>query len=475
MSTVDNSSLTLTMPSLGETMERGTVAEWLVNEGEAFKRGDSIIEFETDKTAVEYPALGAGVLRQQLVKPGDEVEVGAPIALIDIGDGPDWVSDGVGTTDTENSAGTTAKADLIDDEADSANQQPFNQDAASDNVDASLTDDNTQQCLRATPVARNLARQYGISLDEIIGTGRRGRIEARDVETMAATTVKSSFTSVSSSQNGRRAAGEPDRRHAGGIAYSVSGSESGPRYLLLHGFAADASAWSLLSRALVRAGCYVVCVDLPSHGATEVDAPDVDSLHHGLSFVLDAIEAKDKPLHFIAHSLGTTPAVNLVQYLMDSGAASREDDQTRPVRSLSLISPVGLGLFIDAQFVRGMANPSSVGELSHLLRRLSDHPSTLTTAALEQLYAVLKQGRLTHLAESMLGLQGQTINHHHAIGVLSKLLPVRILVGHNDRIIAWQDVLHVAPSVVVHHFPNAGHMPHWDYPTEVADIVLSAT
>jgi len=90
--TTDTQYASLVMPSLGETMERGTVAGWLVEEGAAFKRGDAIIEFETDKTAVEYPALGDGVLIQQLVSAGDEVELGAIIALIDVGDGPDWVT-----------------------------------------------------------------------------------------------------------------------------------------------------------------------------------------------------------------------------------------------------------------------------------------------------------------------------------------------------------------------------------------------
>ena len=87
---------TLTMPRLGETMEHGIVADWLIQEGESFRRGDPIIEFETDKTAVEYPALGDGLLIEQLVQPGDQVNVGAPLAVIDIGSGPDWLGEGVG-------------------------------------------------------------------------------------------------------------------------------------------------------------------------------------------------------------------------------------------------------------------------------------------------------------------------------------------------------------------------------------------
>lgn len=56
------STVTLRMPRLGETMEEGTVAGWLLAEGDSFERGTPLIEFETDKTAVEYPALGPGGL-----------------------------------------------------------------------------------------------------------------------------------------------------------------------------------------------------------------------------------------------------------------------------------------------------------------------------------------------------------------------------------------------------------------------------
>ncbi len=50
-------TITLAMPRLGETMEQGTIASWLVEAGQSFKRGDPLLELETDKTLVEYPAL----------------------------------------------------------------------------------------------------------------------------------------------------------------------------------------------------------------------------------------------------------------------------------------------------------------------------------------------------------------------------------------------------------------------------------
>ena len=75
--------LTLPMPRLGETMDSGTIAGWNVAEGDSFERGDTLLELETDKTLVEYPALESGRLIETLVAEGDVVDVGDPIAIIE--------------------------------------------------------------------------------------------------------------------------------------------------------------------------------------------------------------------------------------------------------------------------------------------------------------------------------------------------------------------------------------------------------
>lgn len=83
----------LKMPRLGETMEEGKIVGFLVNPGDSFKRGDSIIEIETDKTVAEFPALGDGTLNEWIGSIGDHVVVGAPLARIEIGSGPDWTEE----------------------------------------------------------------------------------------------------------------------------------------------------------------------------------------------------------------------------------------------------------------------------------------------------------------------------------------------------------------------------------------------
>jgi pyruvate/2-oxoglutarate dehydrogenase complex dihydrolipoamide acyltransferase (E2) component len=74
----------LLMPRLGETMEDGVLVGWLVEPGKPFKRGDPLVEIETDKTVAEFPALSDGVLVEPLVQIGDRVKVGTPIARLDV-------------------------------------------------------------------------------------------------------------------------------------------------------------------------------------------------------------------------------------------------------------------------------------------------------------------------------------------------------------------------------------------------------
>jgi pyruvate dehydrogenase E2 component (dihydrolipoamide acetyltransferase) len=84
------STLTLVLPRLGETMDEATVVGWLVEPGAAFRRGQPIVELETDKTVVEYPALGDGTLDEILAASGDRIPVGAPLARATVADAAEW-------------------------------------------------------------------------------------------------------------------------------------------------------------------------------------------------------------------------------------------------------------------------------------------------------------------------------------------------------------------------------------------------
>ena len=70
------------MPKLGLTMESGTISTWLVNEGEEVKKGQALVEIETDKVTMEVEAQADGLLRKILIPVGVEVPVSAPIGVI---------------------------------------------------------------------------------------------------------------------------------------------------------------------------------------------------------------------------------------------------------------------------------------------------------------------------------------------------------------------------------------------------------
>src|SRR5829696_5912648 len=79
----------LTMPALSPTMEEGTLAKWLVKEGDAVKSGDILAEIETDKATMEFEAVDEGTIAKILVPEGsDGVKVGTPIAVL-AGEGED--------------------------------------------------------------------------------------------------------------------------------------------------------------------------------------------------------------------------------------------------------------------------------------------------------------------------------------------------------------------------------------------------
>src|ERR687889_2143296 len=82
----------LKMPALSPTMEEGTLAKWLVKEGDEVKSGDILAEIETDKATMEFEAVDEGTVSKILVPEGtDGVKVGTPIALI-AGEGEDAAS-----------------------------------------------------------------------------------------------------------------------------------------------------------------------------------------------------------------------------------------------------------------------------------------------------------------------------------------------------------------------------------------------
>ncbi len=406
----------LRLPRLGETMDQGVLVAWAVAPGESYLRGDTLLEVETDKTVAEVPALSDGRLVETLVDPGAVLEVGTPIARVDVA-----------------AADAAALADAGEDRprrephaAASVAQPPGALDAPAAHAGRP----------RATPVARRLAARDGTDLSRLTGTGRRGRIEGRDVRAAA------------------------QRPKPGTIALEVAGPSDAPPLVFLHGFAADRSVWAGLAAAMVRAGRRTVTLDLPGHGATTAEAAMPEALADGLAPAL-AEAIGDAPQHLVAHSLGAVPALALASARMPA--------------SLTLIAPVGLTLGIDAGFLRGLARAKSPGEVAHLLERMTDGPLPLSPELIAATARTLAADRVSALADALAGPAGQTVTLRADLARLAERCPVRLILGHRDRIIPWEEALTVSPRIAVHHLPRAGHMPQWEALAEVTAILTAAT
>ena len=157
------------MPALSPTMEEGTLAKWLVKEGDTVNSGDLLAEIETDKATMEFEAVDEGVVGKILVAEGTEgVKVNSPIAVL-LAEGES--ADDIGAAPAPAAAPAAAPA-----EAAVASPAPAPTSAPA--APATPTGDR----VFASPLARRIAADKGLDLSQIKGTGPRGRIVKRDVE-----------------------------------------------------------------------------------------------------------------------------------------------------------------------------------------------------------------------------------------------------------------------------------------------------
>ncbi|MDV7145080.1 pyruvate dehydrogenase complex dihydrolipoamide acetyltransferase [Tropicimonas sp. TH_r6] len=157
------------MPALSPTMEEGTLAKWLVKEGDEVSSGDLLAEIETDKATMEFEAVDEGVIGKILVAEGTEgVAVNSPIAVI-LAEGES--ADDIGTASAAAPAPKAAPAADEEVTAPETSQAPAPVSPAAS--------DGTR--IFASPLARRIAADKGLDLSQIQGSGPRGRIVKADV------------------------------------------------------------------------------------------------------------------------------------------------------------------------------------------------------------------------------------------------------------------------------------------------------
>ena len=162
------------MPALSPTMEEGTLAKWLVKEGDTVSSGDIIAEIETDKATMEFEAVDEGTIGKIIVAEGSEgVKVNALIAVL-LEDGEE-ASDAVLSSAPADDAGDKAAATAVSAEPAKPTAEPSTAPAPA----APAASDGTR--IFASPLARRIAADKGLDLSALKGSGPHGRIVKADV------------------------------------------------------------------------------------------------------------------------------------------------------------------------------------------------------------------------------------------------------------------------------------------------------
>ncbi len=244
------------------------------------------------------------------------------------------------------------------------------------------------------------------------------------------------------------------RVDAGGMTLNVvsAGEGDAPPLILLHGFGSDAESWMFVQEPLAD-GRKVHAIDLPSHGASDVDASvaTVDLLAERLRIVIDALAPG--PLHLAGHSLGARLVLRLAA------------DMGPRVLTLTLIAPAGMGGAVNPAFVQGFLAADKRRPMKDALQMLVADDSAVTSDMVERALATKRMDgatdALTAIAAACLGsaaTDGSAADHDAVTA------PVLMIWGAEDRVIP-------PPETDATLIPGAGHIPQMEAAVTVAQMI----
>jgi pyruvate dehydrogenase E2 component (dihydrolipoamide acetyltransferase) len=197
---------TISMPKLGFDMAEGTLVRWVKNEGENVNKGDVLAEIETDKATVEVESSASGVVRKLLVEAGSVVPIGDPIAIVGSADekideaptkaaepkaekktdekkaGEEIKTEPEAKGESGKTLASHASADEKEDVAPRPSGQPAPVPAPSGQAAAPSPVEQQEGPVKASPLAKKIARDNKVDLARLQGTGPGGRVVRKDVE-----------------------------------------------------------------------------------------------------------------------------------------------------------------------------------------------------------------------------------------------------------------------------------------------------
>lgn len=413
------------LPRVDMDMAEGKIAHWYVKNGDSVAKGQVLFEIETDKAAMEVDSPADGVIQ------GIQGEIGVTIP---VGQVVGWIL-AAGESMPEG-AEPAGPVESVEDR--SVAPSPAEPAAVDDLLAGAQNNAEGRSMFRATPLARSLARERGMDLALVQGSGPQGRVLARDVlSSVGASIGRERFTLHLNWW--KRGAGTP--------------------LLMIHGFAAEQGSWRPLVQSLGE-NLPVMAVDLPNHGKSGQHA--VDSLRAMAQLVLQRLDEEGVgAFHVLGHSLGGGVSLALAQLSPDR------------VRSLTLLAPAGLGPDINEGFIHGLVQADSEASLKKVMGDLFHDPSLLTgsfiATAFQQLQAPGRREALIDLARAIMpqGVQSESMR-----GVLDLVAaPIKLIWGAEDRIISSTHSKGVPGRVALHVLPEVGHLPQVEASALVAELL----
>ncbi|MGF7008242.1 acetoin dehydrogenase dihydrolipoyllysine-residue acetyltransferase subunit [Aminobacter sp. BE322] len=444
------------LPKVDMDMATGRISRWYVDEGAAVKKGDLLFEIETDKAAMEIDAPATGTIRNISGKEGIDIPVGEAVA---------WIY-------AEGEAAEPAKDIIVEPKAPAeaapvAAAPATAPDVAPAKAATSMPSANTpSNGTRATPLARRLAAEAGLELDAIAGSGPKGRVMRKDVEAAIPAKLEAPATAQSAPIVSRSPASSQPRpapQRAAGAAplnFAWLRQGEGRPIVLIHGFGADLNSW----RPMLAAGPVdmpMLALDLPGHGGSPCQVPtDLDAIAADVEATLAALDVG--PALLVGHSFGGAVAATV--------AARGHVD----VRALALIAPAGLGPEINGAFLQGFARAKSEASLMPWLRQLVADEQVLSKPFVNATLAQAADSELrsaqSEIADRFFADGTQTFDIRGLIAALR--IPVRVIVGANDRIIPANQSQGLPGEVALHVFQATGHMPQVERREQVLKILL---
>ncbi|MCT1802518.1 2-oxoglutarate dehydrogenase, E2 component, dihydrolipoamide succinyltransferase [Kocuria carniphila] len=250
-------SVEVTLPALGESVTEGTVTRWLKEVGEQIEVDEPLLEVSTDKVDTEVPSPVAGTLLEIKVQEDEDAEVGQVLAIV--GDESDASSDDSGSDSSDDSSSEGPSDEQVEDAATEADSGENTEEAAEDKAPAKKEEPNKAEPKKeeskpapkqddsssekpkstsgpseaagyVTPLVRKLAREKGVDLSTLSGTGVGGRIRKQDVLAAAEESSKASESKDQSVDMAPAVAGGTDEKSAAPAADAKRGTtEKAPR------------------------------------------------------------------------------------------------------------------------------------------------------------------------------------------------------------------------------------------------------